>query len=403
MKAGTAFDQVGDASGHPNAVCYDVENENYYENGNNNNNNNNNNNDGSGGVSSTMGCSADGSFVVAQFSGGTCDGNYFLKTTDRLSDYNKAMNGVNCRQIWNYRKHYSGSSSSSNNNGAQRELNNNDDANSKSSYSYANPAEALLSNSWACDISVYPKGCPDPYGLKKRYDAVLQAVSSGRSSRMAVTNARLKVPLTVVSWVAVSVGIGFLFAAYFISNKLRIEKTGLLPTLCHDFKKASISCCKHSWTKFALYCTGFWTYASGAARRQRKMRRNQRREQKLKEKQSKMEEKKSRKLRRQMGSSGGTDTLQNSDSLGSPTSEDSQSPNRSSRRAISTGRASTRRGLISQTRRSSTSTGRSKSTSRRMSKLRKEQVDGAPIEQNLHRYPSGRKSWTEVSVDTSEN
>jgi hypothetical protein len=419
LHATTSFDSTGNdfTSSHPNAVCYAVDGE------------NNNNGDG-GGASSTMGCSADGSFAVAEFSGQTCDGNYFVQTLDQAKEYNRAFNGVRCKQIWNYRKHYSTSSaaayatsSSSNNDNRQLVRTNLDDTNqhqaivvvaaseqmedapsrglgysSSSSSTYGNnPAEILLSSSWACDISVYPKGCPDPFGLKQRYDAVLAAVSSGRSSRMAVTNARLRMPLLFLSAVAFLVGIGFWMAAYFVSNQARIQKQGLCPTVWHDVKKGTASGCKYSCGVVAACCTACWAYVSGAARRHRKQRRHQRREQKAQDRQARMEQKKQRKHGRR-GGDRSTSEPEEDDNDGSPRSRraastgrtglsaSSSSPRSASRRAASAGR--------------STSTRRSKSRSRKLAAKKIKDVEGAPIEPNLHRYPSGRKSWAEVSASS---
>jgi hypothetical protein len=429
--ATTSFDYNGNdfTSSHPNSVCYAVDGEN--------------NNGDDGGISSTMGCSADGSFTVAEFSGQSCDGNYFVQTLDNAKEYNRAFNGVRCKQIWNYRKHYSTSSaaaayaaasSSSSNNGnrqlvrrtsggddhdddngstpqqqeavaAQEQMMENEpnrelgySSSSSSSSAYGNnPAEILLSNSWACDISVYPKGCPDPFGLKQRYDAVLAAVSSGRSSRMAVTNARLRVPLLFLSAVAFLVGIGFWMAAYFVSNQARIQKQGLCPTVWHDVKKATASGCKYSCGVVAACCTACWAYVSGAARRHRKQRRHQQREQKAQDRQARMEKKKQRKHGRRGGDRSTTEPEED-DIDGSARSRraastgrsglqsaSSSSPRSASRRAASTGRSSSRR---------------SKSRSRKLAAKQVKDVEGAPIEPNLHRYPSGRKSWAEVSASS---
>ena len=40
-------------------------------------------------------------------------------------------------------------------------------------------AAKLLSNSWSCDVRLYPQGCPDPYGAKQRYDDALRTAAHG--------------------------------------------------------------------------------------------------------------------------------------------------------------------------------------------------------------------------------
>ena len=94
----TTFDSMNDdeTNTHPNSVCYAIEESN--------------DNNAESGLSSTMGCSADmGQFVVAQFEGTTCDGNYFLNTVEKLPSFNRIIQTVRCKQIWNYHRHYKNS------------------------------------------------------------------------------------------------------------------------------------------------------------------------------------------------------------------------------------------------------------------------------------------------------
>ena len=193
----------GNYEKHSNADCYDVENE-QRDRALNSNDNNGGDND----ISTTMGCSAQGAFVVALFEGTTCDGNYYLGTSDSsdsdMSKYNRKMNSVRCRQIWNRFTHSSGAGTYNRQRRQQRKLEeqNDDNSNTDDYYedTYNSPAEYLLSHSWACDVSLYPNGlCPDPYGLKNKYDAVLQAVASGRSAKLAVWQVRLHTPIVFLA------------------------------------------------------------------------------------------------------------------------------------------------------------------------------------------------------------
>jgi hypothetical protein len=299
LKTGsTSFDSMGyndgSSNSHPNSVCYVID-----EGG---------NNGGDDGTSSTMGCSADNQFVVAEFGGTTCDGNYFIQTLERLNQYNHAMNSVHCKQIWNYNRHYKNSiayindqQQSSNGNGRRsRHLNNdkNNDDQSSSSVSLYSPAEKLLSNSWACDISIYPKGCPDPYKLKKKYDTVLKSVAAGRSSRMVVTHARLQRPLSILALITLGIGVCFCGVAYIMTNRNRFQKNGVIPVVCGDLKVWFVSLCRSIYDSFVWCCAGCWAMVIGIARKSRRMQKKKTRQQRKEErKQEKLLRNKQKKLR----------------------------------------------------------------------------------------------------------
>ena len=174
-------------------------------------------------ISSTLGCSADGNFAMANFQGQTCDGKYFLETVDNLRSYNRAIK-VNCKGIWALNKHKSSSS--------------------------ASPAETLLRSSWACDIDMYPNGCPDPYGMKRKYTTVLRAASNGQPTGIAVANAQLKNPLRVASFLAFVAGVGLLSYSFYTKNKDKIQENGggfvgVVTTMRQNIAKRSKSKKKH--------------------------------------------------------------------------------------------------------------------------------------------------------------
>jgi hypothetical protein len=216
--------------GYGNAVCYGVEGENNnngHSNDNNNKDKNNNNDDDSSSISSTMGCAADGSFAMAQFKGDSCDGKYFLETTDPLTSYNKAMTGVSCTRIWSRRS----------NNGNTRLL-------SSSAKSYNSVAERLLRNSWACDIDLYPHACPDPYHLKQKYAGVERATTNSKLARLVVANAKFKLPIRIISWLSLVSGMAMVVSAYYRRKKERIDEAGggirgWLIALYYDFGRLS--------------------------------------------------------------------------------------------------------------------------------------------------------------------
>lgn len=282
-----------------NAVCYPIEGENG---GNNQNNNNGNSGDGDdhlSGMSSTMGCTRDGKFAVATFQGDTCDGNYFLETTDYLRKYNRNINGVKCRQIWNLRR------DGNTLNQQERKLEDNQDDNYY--YTPASAAEGLLMNSWACNTEIYGKGCPDPYGLKSKYNAVLAAVSNGQSARVAVTNARLKTPLRFLSWMAFIAGTTLLAASYYIKNKERIQSEKLLPCLWADFKEV----CRTIPCALGQCCQNF----REVFRHFREIRRRRKKSKKTSKKKKKEKKEKKRKKHRKPEGTEGSDAFDMTDTF----------------------------------------------------------------------------------------
>lgn len=147
-------------------------------------------------MSSTMGCAAGGMFAMAIFQGEYCHGSDFYDIIDPLLNYNRQMNRIGCHKIWGR------------------------GVGSRST------ATTLLSYSWSCDLDLYPKGCPDPYGQKARYDYALRAVAHGQSPTWAVTNMKLKRPLRILSWLLFILGIFFLIFGYNVQNRERMSMKG---------------------------------------------------------------------------------------------------------------------------------------------------------------------------------
>jgi len=87
-------------------------------------------------------------------------------------------------------------------------------------------ATKLLQYSWSCDLNIYPNGCPDPYGKKASYDYALRAVAHGLSPSWAVVNMKLKIPLRVLSWFLITMGIFFLIFGYHVQNRDRMASNG---------------------------------------------------------------------------------------------------------------------------------------------------------------------------------
>ena len=189
-----------------NADCVDISS-------NNNNNNNNGNDDnrknrelGSGsndnnGYSSSLACDSEGNYNIGMFRGSSCDGNYFLEVTDTFTDYNEQHANVGCHSL-----------------AFSRNRAEDDDSSSTNTALYK-----LLSNSWTCDIRLYPKSCPDPYGEKVKYEYALRTASHGGNPMLAYKNMQLKRPLRAISFVLVILS---MFIYYYTKNHKRIKAEG---------------------------------------------------------------------------------------------------------------------------------------------------------------------------------
>jgi len=147
-------------------------------------------------MSSTMGCSAGGKFAMATFQGDYCHGTDFYDIIDPLNKYNRQMGRLGCQRIWGR------------------------------NFGSSEMATKLLKYSWSCDLNMYPNGCPDPYGKKASYDYALRAVAHGLSPSWAVVNMKLKIPLRVLSWFLIVIGIFFLIFGYHVQNRDRMASNG---------------------------------------------------------------------------------------------------------------------------------------------------------------------------------
>lgn len=153
--------------------------------------------DGNNGYSSSLGCDADGKYVMATFASDECDGNYFLEIADTFDSYNRQHNSVHCHKVWS--------------------------RGDKSSY---DNIHYLLNNSWSCDLDLYPNGCPDPYGEKARYDFALKTISRGGNAQAAYRHMKWKRPLRFLSSLFVIAAFGIMSFTYRVKNIDRIRAKG---------------------------------------------------------------------------------------------------------------------------------------------------------------------------------
>lgn len=285
-----ADDDYSSSYYHSNAVCYAEDDE----------DGNSGDDDANNGYSATMGCSADGKkFVAALFKGQVCEGQLFQETIDSMDGYNRVIRrNFQCRQIYSrlrdgaaVQQYYDQLEASYNNNNErhrtltvkrtnhtiseshlrtktqqERSLENNNDDDNNAIATPDIPAWTILSQSWACDVSLYPDGCPDPYRLKRRYDAVLNAAAKGRNGALARWHYRIARFLRMASVVAVLSGIVLYMSAYWVSRREAFKTTGFCTTICSDLKEVCVQFAKF----LRKCCRAVINVITGKTRRQRK-------------------------------------------------------------------------------------------------------------------------------------
>ena len=111
-----------------------------------------------------MGCKRN-RFVTDTYGGAFCDGNDYTKTTDTLDSFNKALDKLDCVQIYD-------SSSGYYNDGGDGD--DGDDGGNVDFTALDNTVE-ILKYSITCDVSAFPEACPDPHGLKSKYSSKLKS------------------------------------------------------------------------------------------------------------------------------------------------------------------------------------------------------------------------------------
>ena len=164
---------------------------------------------------STMGCDANGEYVMALFEGDGCDGNYFTQAIDNnMTTYNKQHESIGCHALYKV-----------------------DD------YDYINYSRVveLLKNSWTCDVTLYPDSCPDPYGKKKHYGYAMRQAQHGINPVWAMRVSEWRVPLHAASGIMFVITLLVLFVTYIVKNADRIKAGGGgwkvgFRCLCEDFK-----------------------------------------------------------------------------------------------------------------------------------------------------------------------
>eukprot|EP00574_Skeletonema_japonicum_P006829 CAMPEP_0201718490 /NCGR_PEP_ID=MMETSP0593-20130828/3992_1 /ASSEMBLY_ACC=CAM_ASM_000672 /TAXON_ID=267983 /ORGANISM="Skeletonema japonicum, Strain CCMP2506" /LENGTH=553 /DNA_ID=CAMNT_0048208801 /DNA_START=147 /DNA_END=1808 /DNA_ORIENTATION=- len=136
---------------------------------------------------STLGCSASGEFLIGNFGGNSCDGNYFQDgKSEAFSSYNSNFREVKCHGM---------------------------DVETDKSSLYT-----LLQGSWACDVRTFGDSCPDPYQRKGYYEYALQTAQAGGNPIRAYNHLMWKDELRLFSWVLLAVSLLLFFAAFSIKQ-----------------------------------------------------------------------------------------------------------------------------------------------------------------------------------------
>ena len=118
-------------------------------------------------TSSGMGCKHN-RFVQDTYGGAFCDGNDYTKTTDTLDSFNKALDNLDCVQIYDSS---SGYYDANDDDGED----NHDDNEEAVDYTALDNTVEILKYAITCDVDQYPEACPDPFGLKSKYSSKLKS------------------------------------------------------------------------------------------------------------------------------------------------------------------------------------------------------------------------------------
>jgi hypothetical protein len=152
-----------------------------------------------GASSMGVGCS-DKSFALKTYQGAYCDSLSGSEVSDAMSTFNKEISQAQCIVIYD-----ASAAAAAQDDGNNQNNNNNNDGS----------ALTVLQYSQACDVRMFPKQCPDPYGK------IHKAVSAQSNSLARSTNPRKQMVKTVFSWLLLGFGIIFWLAAAWAWNRKR--------------------------------------------------------------------------------------------------------------------------------------------------------------------------------------
>lgn len=167
------------------------------------------------------GCSADGQFVIDQYSGPFCHGRNYDSTLDQLENFNAALQEMDCTEVYSA----SGNYNNDDKDRRRRELNEKDKeedhrALSEDGYDFDYDFEDMaayniLAFSKSCSVSQYPRDCPDPYGIKRNYAKKIQRALAYKTGRLRDLGTNF---VRGLSWLFFAVGVLLCGGSYYLSQ-----------------------------------------------------------------------------------------------------------------------------------------------------------------------------------------
>ena len=116
-------------------------------------------------TSSGTGCQQN-RFVTDTYGGANCDGNDYVKTTDTLGSFNKALDNLDCVQIYDSSSGYVYENDDGGDGG--------DGDGGNVDFTALDNTVEILQYSITCNILQYPDDCPDRYGVLSKYEKNLK-------------------------------------------------------------------------------------------------------------------------------------------------------------------------------------------------------------------------------------
>ena len=146
------------------------------------------------------GCSDKGKFVLDQYSGAFCHGRNYQETLDTLDTFNSAIESQECTQIY------------ADGDGYEEPEDEDGDG-----YEFDNMGGVyLLSFSKSCSLRQYPKDCPDPHGLKRKYANTLERAFAFKTGSQRNVGNKVMVAF---SYIFLALGLACWVLSYLILNR----------------------------------------------------------------------------------------------------------------------------------------------------------------------------------------
>jgi hypothetical protein len=203
--AGATFTEADDGGNAISSACQVAQNDNGNNGGNNQNNDYNANNvkTNADTTSYGVGCSdTDKTFVVKNYAGAYCDERSAKEVTDTLTTFNSEIGQVKCIKIYDDGSSAAAAQNNANGDAAAEDGQDEaeDGAAEQEEEANGDAALGLLQYSQACDVNLFPKKCPDPYGVIRSHSRYSAHALTARQYRART------VTKSVFSWFFLSIG-----------------------------------------------------------------------------------------------------------------------------------------------------------------------------------------------------